>query len=171
MPEWVIRAATVDDLPTIADFNRRLAAETEQTTLDRETLARGVRALLSDRTRGAYFVACSGGDVIGQIMHTHEWSDWRNGDIWWIQSVYVHPAHRRRGVFRSLYQHLTTLAAADPGVVGVRLYVAHDNHAAQATYEGLGMRLAGYHVLQDLFGQPDHVRPPHGRPTGTEADP
>ena len=155
MPELVIRAATVDDLQAIADFNRRLADETEDTSLDRETVRQGVRALLSDRTRGAYFVACYGGRIIGQIMHTREWSDWRNGDIWWIQSVYVHPTHRRRGVFRSLYGHLKALAEADPGVVGLRLYVEHDNRVAQATYAGLGMQSARYQIMQHLFGEPD----------------
>ena len=153
MSDCVIRAATVDDLETIADFNARLAEETEDMSLDRETLRQGVRALLSDRTRGSYCVACTGGRVIGQIMHTREWSDWRNGDIWWIQSVYVHPDHRRLGVFRSLYGHLQSLAESDPGVVGLRLYVEQENQAAQATYVGLGMKHARYRVMQDLFGE------------------
>ena len=152
MSTCVIRAATVDDLETIADFNVRLAEETEDTSLDRETVRQGVRALLSDPTRGAYYVACADGRVIGQIMHTREWSDWRNGDIWWIQSVYVHPDHRRRGVFRSLYAHLKALAESDPGVVGLRLYVEHDNEVAQTTYEGLGMAPARYRIMQHLFG-------------------
>ncbi len=86
-------------------------------------------------------------------MHTREWSDWRNGDIWWIQSVYVHPDHRRLGVFRSLYGHLQSLAESDPGVVGLRLYVEQENQAAQATYVGLGMKHARYRVMQDLFGE------------------
>ena len=151
MPNVVIRAATVGDLETIADFNALLAEETEDTSLDRQTVRQGVRALLCDRTRGAYYVACADGRMIGQIMHTREWSDWRNGDIWWLQSVYVHPAHRRRGVFRSLYAHLKALAEADPRVVGLRLYVELDNHAAQATYQGLGMTRARYRVMQHLF--------------------
>lgn len=153
MPELAIRAATLDDLHTIVDFNARLADETEGTALDRETLRRGVHGLLSDRTRGRYDVACQTDTVVGQLMHTREWSDWRNGDIWWIQSVYVHPDHRRRGVFRSLYDHLETLAAADPGVVGLRLYVEQENRAARATYKRLGMTPAGYVVMQQLFGE------------------
>ena len=80
--------------------------------------------------------------------------DWRNGDIWWIQSVYVHPDHRRLGVFRSLYAHLKALAESDPGVVGLRLYVEQENHAAQATYLGLGMTQTRYRVMQDLFSVP-----------------
>ena len=153
MTECVIRAATVDDLETIADFNTRLAEETEDTSLDHGTVRQGVRALLSDRTRGAYYVACADGRIIGQIMHTREWSDWRDGDIWWIQSVYVHPEHRRRGVFRSLYVHLKALAESHPAVVGLRLYVEQENRAAQATYVGLGMTRARYRVMQDLFGE------------------
>ena len=146
-----IRPATLDDLETIVDFNLRLAAETEDTGLDRDTVRRGVRALLADCAHGAYYVACKDG-IIGQMMHTREWSDWRNGDIWWIQSVYVHPDHRRQGVCRALYEHLRAQAAADPGVVGVRLYVEQDNARAQAAYAAFGMRPGGYLVMQDLFG-------------------
>ncbi len=150
MSDVVIRSATVDHLETIVDSNIRLAEETEDTSLDRETVRQGVRALLSDETRGTYYVACTGG-IIGQMMHTREWSDWRNGDIWWVQSVYVHPDYRRQGVFRSLYGHLKTLAESNPGVVGLRLYVEQENHAAQATYAGLGMRRARYLFMQHLF--------------------
>lgn len=152
MSDFVIRAATVDDLETLADFNVRLAEETEGTSLDRETVRRGVRTLLSDGTRGSYLVACAGG-IIGQMMHTREWSDWRNGDIWWVQSVYVHPDYRRQGVFRSLYSHLKTLAESDPDVVGLRLYVEQENHAARATYADLGMRQVSYLFMQHLFGE------------------
>ena len=152
MSALVIREATVDDLETIADFNARLAEETEGTSLDPETVLQGVRTLLSDKTRGSYYVACADG-IIGQTMHTREWSDWRNGDIWWIQSVYVRPDYRRQGVFRSLYGHLKTLAESDPGVVGLRLYVEQENQAAQATYAGLGMRQVRYLVMQHLFGE------------------
>ena len=152
MPSFVIRSATVHDAETIADYNVRLAEETEETSLNPETVLRGVRALLSDETRGSYYVACAD-KVIGQMMHTREWSDWRNGDLWWIQSVYVHPDFRRQGVFRSLYRHLQALAEADPGVVGLRLYVERENHGAQATYANLGMTQAPYIVMQDLFGE------------------
>ena len=152
MSDFAIRVATAADVQVIADFNARLAEETEAVSLDRETVLQGVRALLSDKTRGSYYVACAGG-IIGQMMHTREWSDWRNGDIWWIQSVYVHPDYRRQGVFRSLYGHLRTLAESDPGVVGLRLYVEQENQAARATYAGLGMSQAHYLVMQHLFGE------------------
>ncbi len=152
MSEFTIRTATVDDLNTIVDFNARLAEESEGMLLDRGILRHGVRRLLSDPARGAYHVASADGVVVGQMMHTHEWSDWRNGDIWWIQSVYVHPDHRRRGICRALYEHLKALSASDPGVVGLRLYVERENAVAQTAYAGLGMRMAGYLVMQDMFG-------------------
>ena len=152
MSEFTIRTATADDLDTIVDFNARLAEESEDVFLDRATLRDGVREILSNPARGSYYMACNDGGVVGQMMHTREWSDWRNGDIWWIQSVYVHPDHRRRGVCRALYEHLKALAASDPGVVGLRLYVERENTVAQATYAGLGMRMGGYLVMQDLFG-------------------
>ena len=152
MSSIAIRKATLGDLDTIVDFNARLADESEGILLDRGTLRHGVRGLLSDPARGTYHVACADGGVVGQMMHTREWSDWRNGDIWWIQSVYVQPDHRRRGVCRALYEHLEALAASDPGVVGLRLYVERENAVAQATYAGLGMKMAGYLVMQDLFG-------------------
>ncbi len=150
MMDLVVRPATLRDLDTIVDFNARLAEESEGILLDRPTLRDGVRELLSDAGRGSYHVACDGG-VVGQMMHTREWSDWRNGDIWWIQSVYVHPDHRRRGVCRALYAHLRALAASEPRVVGLRLYVERGNTAAQAAYANLGMRMGGYLVMQDLF--------------------
>ena len=151
MQDYTIRPARLDDLETIVDFNLRLAAETEDTRLDRETVHRGVRSLLADPAHGAYYVAWAGG-VIGQMMHTREWSDWRNGDLWWIQSVYVHPDHRRRGVCRALYEHVREQAAATPGVVGLRLYVEGENARAQATYAAFGMQPGGYLVMQELFG-------------------
>lgn len=150
MHEYEIRPATLDDLEAIVDFNVRLAAETEDTDLDRETLRRGVRGLLEDAARGSYYVACDRG-IIGQMMHTREWSDWRNGDIWWIQSVYVHADYRRRGVCRALYAHLRARANADPRVVGLRLYVERENARAQAAYAAFGMGPGGYLVMQELF--------------------
>ncbi len=149
MSEFAIRPAALGDLDTIVDFNARLAEESEDTLLDPATLRAGVREILSNPARGSYYLACDG-VVVGQMMHTREWSDWRNGDIWWIQSVYVHPDHRRQGVCRALYEHLNALSTSDPGVVGLRLYVERENAAAQATYAALGMRMAGYLVMQDL---------------------
>jgi ribosomal protein S18 acetylase RimI-like enzyme len=148
---FLIRDAIPSDEVAIVDFNARLAAETEAKTLDLETLQRGVRAALDDVANGRYFMACRGDESVGQLLLTYEWSDWRNGRIWWIQSAYVLPAHRRQGAFTALYEHVRRRAAETPGVVGLRLYVERHNAAAQAVYRHLGMRDSGYLVLEDLF--------------------
>ena len=146
-----IRAAAESDWSTIAEFNIRLAAETENKELDRLTVEAGVRGVLSDPRRGRYFVACADGQIVGQLMHTYEWSDWRNGDIWWLQSVYVHPDFRRQGIFRRLNAWLSDLAAKDPGVVGLRLYVEQQNERAQQTYRSLNLVDPGYRVMERIF--------------------
>ena len=146
-----IRLATAADRDTIADFNIRLAEESEGKRLDPDVLREGVAALLRDTTKGRYFVAIREGRIIGQLMHTWEWSDWRNGQIWWLQSVYVVPEHRRQGVFRALFNHALAEAEADPGVVGVRLYVEEQNTPAHDVYRSLGLREGGYFVMQRMF--------------------
>src|SRR5438105_1452203 len=118
-----VRRATPADVPVIVEFNRRLAAETEDKALDPGVLTRGVLAALADPHKGPYFVAEEGDQVLGQLQITYEWSDWRNGWMWWIQSVYVRADARRRGVFRALFDHVAGAARADPEVVAVRLYV------------------------------------------------
>lgn len=145
-----IRPAELSDSEVVIDFNIRLAAETENKQLDRATVELGVRAILSNPQHGRYFVACVGDRVIGQMMHTWEWSDWRNGEIWWLQSVYVQTEFRRQGVFTQLIRHLQAEAATSPHVVGVRLYVETHNSAAQATYERLGLKQTGYVVMESL---------------------
>src|SRR5689334_22288787 len=100
-----IRRGVPADAAVLADFNARMALETEDTVLPADVIGPGVAAALADEAKAIYFVAEAGGAVVGQLMITHEWSDWRNGDLWWVQSVYVHPDHRRRGVFRRLYDH------------------------------------------------------------------
>src|SRR5258706_2931489 len=105
-----VRSATLDDASIIADFNIRKAMETESLALDPSIILTGVRALFDDPSRGQYFVAEVGKQVVGCLMITHEWSDWRNGDIWWIQSVYVHPDFRRQGIFSALYCHAANMA-------------------------------------------------------------
>jgi ribosomal protein S18 acetylase RimI-like enzyme len=143
-----LRRAVLADAPVLADYNQRLAHETEGKALDPAVIAAGVEAVLADPERGRYFVAELQGAVVGQLMITTEWSDWRNGWIWWIQSVYVPRDARRQGVFRALYEHALAAARAEPQVVGLRLYVEHDNHAAQETYLRLGMQRTGYLVLE-----------------------
>ena len=147
-----IRPGRPDDAEVVAHFNTRMAHETESTRLDPATVLAGCRAVLSDAVKGLYFIAETEGRVVGQIMITREWSDWRNGDIWWIQSVYVHPEYRRQGVFRALYRHVEQQARCS-GVVALRLYVEQENLAAQATYRSLGMTLGHYRVMeQSLTG-------------------
>jgi len=146
-----IRPATLDDLLTLVEFNRRLALETEGITLSAELLNQGVRAALLDPQKARYFVAEIAGRVVGQLMHTREWSDWRNGHIWWLQSVYVDQDFRREGVFRSLVEHLRAEAEAAPDVVGLRLYVEEHNDRAAATYDRLGLREAGYVVREQIW--------------------
>lgn len=144
-----IRAATLDDAAIIAEYNRRLAWETEHKTLDPDVVLRGVtQALLDPLRKGPYHVAVVDGQVIGQIQFTFEWSDWRAGWFWWIQSVYVHADHRGKGAFRALYQHVYDQARQDPEVIGIRLYVEVDNLAAQQTYRKLGMERIDFHIYQ-----------------------
>ena len=146
-----IREARPADVEIIAHFNSRIAFETEGMRLSPEVIDSGVRALLADRSKGRYWVAESDSRVVGQIMVTYEWSDWRNGMIWWIQSVYVHGDYRRSGVFSALYGHVESLAREDPGVCGIRLYVERENVRAQRTYESLGMTNTDYQVMQSMF--------------------
>ena len=151
--EFEIRPARPDDCPAIVEFNRRLAEETEGLLLDPDTLERGVRAALADSNRARYYVADAGGRLLGQIMHTWEWSDWRNGWFWWLQSVYVQPEARGRGVFRRLFEHVRALAGNDPDVVGIRLYVEHSNLTAHTAYRRLGLNPAGYEVLEECWSK------------------
>jgi ribosomal protein S18 acetylase RimI-like enzyme len=143
-----IRRATHADAATVTEFNRLLALETEHKTLDLKVLRPGVDAALGDPSRAWYFLCEDQGDIIGQTMLTFEWSDWRNGWIWWIQSVYVRSDARRRGVFRLLFEHIRTLATQTPGVVGIRLYVERENTNAQQTYERLGLEKTAYLLME-----------------------
>ena len=146
-----IRDATRDDLDALVEYNASMAWDTERKRLDRAVLARGIAAVFDVPARGFYLVAWRGGERAGALLVTTEWSDWRCGDWWWIQSVWVEPAHRRAGVFRSLYAEVERRARASAGVVGLRLYVEWDNAHAQRTYESLGMTRAHYHLYQASF--------------------
>jgi len=146
-----IRTAKVSDAETIARYNRAMAAETESIQLDGDRLLAGVRAVFEDASRGFYLVGESGGRVVGQLMVTYEWSDWRNGVFWWIQSVYVEPEFRGTGVFRQLYDHALALARAGSSVCGIRLYVEGENHRAQRVYERVGMDRTSYRLYEVDF--------------------
>ena len=146
-----VRPATPADLDVLVDFNAAMALETEDRRLDPDRLRAGVSTALSDPARGAYRVAERDRRVVGALLLTREWSDWRNGWFWWIQSVYVAPDARGRGVYRALHESVLAEARADREVCGVRLYVEQDNRAAQATYAAVGMRRARYVVYEDDF--------------------
>ncbi|MGN6512885.1 MAG: GNAT family N-acetyltransferase [Lysobacteraceae bacterium] len=161
MADYRIRSATAADAPLLAQWARAMAWETEHKQLDPDTVLAGVAAGIADPARARYFLAMQDAPVaghetlgvaVGTLMLTSEWSDWRNGDWWWIQSVYVAEDHRRRGVYAALYRHVEALARATPGVVGLRLYVERGNAAARRTYAALGMRDAGYDILEQAFG-------------------
>lgn len=147
-----IRKAVASDLESIVCFNQHLASETEGKELDCETLTLGVESVLGDPSKGTYFVATDHNDtMLGQVMITTEWSDWRNGMIWWLQSVYVDVPARRQGIFTALIYELTRQAEADPEVCAIRLYVERANHAARSTYETAGFHAAGYDVMERMF--------------------
>ena len=148
----LIRIATARDVDAIAKFNQSLAQESEEKTLDEDTVRHGVEAALSDPARSRYFLAEGDDAVAGQIMITTEWSDWRNGFFWWIQSVYVDQRFRRRGVFRALHDHVRTLARTTPDVCGLRLYVHTSNERAIATYRQLGMEVTEYKLCEEEWG-------------------
>ncbi|HQY87585.1 MAG TPA: GNAT family N-acetyltransferase [Tepidisphaeraceae bacterium] len=149
-PSIIITDATLSDADTIAHFMIDMAWETESKKLDLDEVRQGVRTMINEPERGQYFVAKRNGEVIGCIMYTHEWSDWRNGDMWWIQSVYVRPDSRRLGVFRAMHAHVRSLAIQNK-VVELRLYVEKQNHRAKSTYQSLGMGMTEYDImLEDL---------------------
>ena len=145
-----IRAAERADIPFLVECNAAMASETEHKTLDRDVLTRGTQAVFDDPRRGFYLVAELEGERAGCLLITYEWSDWRNGDWWWFQSVYVAKAARRTGVFRALYADVERRARA-AGAVGMRLYVERDNERARQTYASLGMDEEPYKMLRRGF--------------------
>lgn len=148
---YTTRPAVPDDAETIARYNQAMALETEGKTLDLDTLMPGVRSVFDEPAHGRYLVAqAEGGQVVGCLLITYEWSDWRNAQIWWIQSVYVHAEHRRQGIFKQLYRAVRELGEQAGGVCGYRLYVERDNERAQQAYEDLGMQQAAYLFYEDL---------------------
>jgi GNAT superfamily N-acetyltransferase len=152
-PTILIRDAGLADGPAIVEFNRCLALETERKVLDRAVLGPGVDSALADPERLRYWVAEIGSppNVVGQAAITREWTDWRNGWLWWLQSVYVALPYRGRGVFRAIYRHIRQQAHAQPEVIGLRLYVEDSNQQAHSTYRALGMTPGGYSVYEELW--------------------
>ncbi|HET9034185.1 MAG TPA: GNAT family N-acetyltransferase [Dokdonella sp.] len=150
-PATTVRAASESDIAFLVDCNAAMALETEHKVLDREVLTRGTSTVFAEPQRGFYRIAERDGMPVGCLMVSYEWSDWRNGDWWWIQSVYVTPQARRSGVFSALYADLEKQARGTSGVVGLRLYVEKENRNAQATYQALGMNDSGYRLLEAGF--------------------
>ena len=148
-----VRAARAGDAARLVRFNLALARETESRELDPATLGPGVEQALADPERGRYFVAEIAGSAVGALLVTTEWSDWRNGWFWWIQSVYVEPRARGRGVYSALHGHVRNAALSTGVVVGLRLYVEQGNARAQATYRRLGMTETGYRLYEEVFSQ------------------
>lgn len=154
MPEIICRAATASDLPTIVPFVIAMARDSEDVTLDEATVTAGVRAVLTDPSKGVYHLALADDEVVGQALVTTEWSDWNAADYWWIQSVYVRPEWRGRGVFAALYAHLEARARA-AGAAALRLYVHRDNLPARRAYEKVGMVEDGYVVYEQALSAPE----------------
>ena len=155
MNDISIRPAHPTDVSLLAQWACAMALETEHKRLDPDTVHRGIHTALTQPQRGRYWVAERHGEAAGTLMVTYEWSDWRAADWWWIQSVYVAPAHRRCGVYAALYRQVQAEAAQAPAVCGLRLYVEKDNAVAQRTYQSLGMRDAGYYLFEAVLGRAD----------------
>ena len=158
--EISLRPADERDVESLVEFNRAMARETESKELDAAVLRAGVENLLREPRYGFYVVAEGVGpedgraEVVGSLMVTYEWSDWRNGLFWWVQSVYVRPQFRRRGIYRMLYEFVKARAAREESVRGFRLYVERENAVAQRTYARLGMTETHYKLFEELLPEP-----------------
>jgi len=156
-----VRRGNPGDLNALVAFNQAMALETENKRLRNDVITSGVSAVLNDPNRGLYFIATlkdaerdrniKAESIAGALMLTFEWSDWRNGRFWWIQSVYVDPAQRRKGVYTHLHRHVKTLSREDPSCCGIRLYVEEENITAQQTYIHLGMYKTRYHLFEEEY--------------------
>jgi ribosomal protein S18 acetylase RimI-like enzyme len=143
-----VRDAQLSDHKTILDFQMAMALETEELTLDQDTLSKGIMAVLKDSSKARYYIADSGGKAAGMLMITTEWSDWRNRWVWWIQSVYTSPEFRKMGVYKILYQHIKSIVHNSEDIGGIRLYVDKRNVKAQMVYQGLGMNGEHYATFE-----------------------
>lgn len=143
-----VREAESEEAKIIAEFQQAMALETENITLDTATVENGVQVVFSDPSKGKYYLAEHEGELIACLLTTYEWSDWRNGTFIWLQSVYVKPAWRGKGVFRRMYEHIRQIVSENDGLKGIRLYVFHTNKAAQAVYHSIGMEDKHYRMFE-----------------------
>ena len=146
----LVRIANKYDIPAIVEFQLSMAAETENEELDKNRVKKGVSAVIGDSSKGRYYVAEKEGEVIGSLLTTYEWSDWRNGTVLWIQSVYILPQFRRKGVYSNMYKHIKKLVLEDENLNGIRLYADKDNKVAHKTYLKLGMNPDHYVTFEWL---------------------
>jgi len=153
--DLIVRPARPEDVDVLVTFSAAMARETEGRDLERERLRRGTLAVFASPERGFYLVAELSGEpsgrLVGQLMVTYEWSDWRNATFWWIQSVYVHPSWRQRGVYRRMHEFILNQARSRSDACGVRLYVERNNTIAQTAYDHVGLRRSAYVVFEDDF--------------------
>ncbi len=146
----VIRLAEIRDVLVITEFNQVMAFETERKKLISKVVSKGVKKILKNSNLGFYVIAERDKEIIGSLMVTPEWSDWRNGMFWWIQSVYIKPNERRKGIYTQLYNFVKESANNNPSICGFRLYVETKNILAKNTYEALGMMETGYRIYEEL---------------------
>jgi len=149
MKDLFIREARIIDADKIIGFQKKMAKETEDMSLDHEVINQGVYAVFADPAKGKYYVAEDNSEVIGSLLITNEWSDWRNSFVWWFQSVYIEKSYRRRGIFKMMYNHIKE-NAINNGIAGLRLYVEVENTTAQKTYEAMGMNSSHYKMYEWL---------------------
>ena len=150
LPDMNIRRATIEDVSALAEFNMKMALETEAIELIPGVITAGVETMINNPAMGFYLVVEDDGALQASLMITTEWSDWRNGLFWWVRSVYVNQQYRRQGLYRKLYEQVKTLAEAENNVCGFRLYVEHDNYIAQETYRSLNMEETSYKLFEEL---------------------
>lgn len=148
--EIKIRPGLLFDIPVISEYQIKMAFETENMKLDPPTVELGVSAVFDDPSKGKYWLAEVNGEVVGCLLTVPEWSDWRNGTVLWIHSVYVHPDFRKHGIYRKLYSHLKEMVETSKELRGLRLYVDKSNDKAQKVYEALGMSGEHYHLYEWL---------------------
>lgn len=148
----IIRQANPTDSESIVEFQLAMALETEQLQLDQPTVIKGVAAVFADPSKGIYYVAEVNGQVVGSLLTTFEWSDWRNGTVLWIQSVYVRPENRKRSVFSALYRHVREKVTHSTELRGIRLYADKTNTSAHEVYEHLGMTAEHYQMYEWMKG-------------------